>query len=72
MFSVSKFLRKPNPFANENGYNDAWLGLSKANPYIVDSVDYQQYEWGYQEGLDDVEEFKSTPYTYPSNGYEGV
>lgn len=72
MFSVPKFLRKPNPLANESGYNDAWLGLNKANPFPIDSVDYKQYEWGYQEGLDDVDEFNSTPYTYTSNEYEGV
>lgn len=72
MSSVSKLLRIQESMANENGYNDAWLGLNKANPFPVDSVDYKQYEWGYQEGLDDVDEFNSTPYVYKSDEYEGV
>lgn len=71
MFSASKFLRpKSNPWANENGYNDAWLGLSNNNPYPVGSIDYQQYEWGYNEAKDDADELSSVPYYYPSNEYE--
>ena len=73
MFSASESQR-PNrergSFANDAGYNDAWLGIANQNPFPVNSIDYRQYEWGYNEALDDINELDEAPAFYPSNEYE--
>lgn len=71
MFGVSNFLR-PNKHSDANcmGYNDAWLGISNNNPYPINTPDYHQYEWGYNQAIDDVSELADAPIYYSSNEYE--
>ena len=57
MFGASNFFeRYQTSRANEMGFDTAVLGLDKINPFQEGSVDHKQWEWGYQEGLDTMEE----------------
>lgn len=68
MFTI--FNRQPKEsLANSHGYNDAWLGIGNQNPYPVGSIDHKQYDWGYNEAIQLVEEYDSVPSYYPSNEY---
>lgn len=65
MFGASSFLRPKNTNANDLGFDCAYLGLDKQNPFPVGSIDHKNYEWGYNEGLDMLEELReATPFIY--------
>lgn len=68
MFSLSKWLRPQENEANAHGFNCAFLGLDKVNPYPEGSIDHKQFEWGWNEGNDLVQETNETPVLYPGSG----
>jgi hypothetical protein len=71
LFSAAKFLNTLCGYneANMHGFNCAYLGLKKENPYLVGSIDHQQFEWGWNEGIQLVEDFENTPICYPGYMY---
>lgn len=46
-----------NSMAEEMGYNNAWLGLDKSNPFANGTPENKAYEWGYNTATDDIEEW---------------
>jgi hypothetical protein len=73
LFGIAEFLRPRHErasLANDAGYNDAWLGLAYNNPFPLGTIDYKQYEWGYNQAQNDVDELADAPSFYPSNEYE--
>lgn len=68
MFGLSQFMRTKNSVANDHGFDAAMLGLTKENPYPPNTIDYKQWEWGYQEGIDTLEETVSVHHI--SNEYK--
>lgn len=54
--------------AENMGYDCAWLGLTNSNPFPISTINYNRYEWGFNEALDDIEEWKDA--TYPSDEYD--
>ena len=70
MFSAAKFFNIGFSEANMHGFNCAYLGVDKNNPYPLGSNDYKQFELGWNEGIDLLNETNSVPSTYPySNEY---
>lgn len=69
MFTISKWLRPSENEANMHGFNCAYLGVDKVNPYPVGSNDHKQFELGWNEGNELVQEVNNTPVYYPSNEY---
>jgi hypothetical protein len=71
MFSASNFLRKKHAIANEHGFNAAMLGLDNANPYPLGTTEHKEWEWGWNEGQDTLEEHVNAHNDYSiSNEYE--
>lgn len=56
MFGLSKFFERRTSIANDHGFNAAMLGLDKINPYPIGSIDHKQWEWGWNEGIDTLQE----------------
>lgn len=56
------FRKKSLGIANDHGYNDAWLGLPNTNPYPAYQPEYAEYNRGYQDGEDLVEEYTNSSY----------
>ncbi len=70
MFQLSKWLRPQESEANAHGFNCAYLGVDKMNPYPPNTIDWAEYEWGWNEGIDLVNETNDVPITHPfSNEY---
>ena len=65
MFGLSKSLNRNASAANEHGFDAAYLGLDKANPYPVGTIDHKQWEWGYNEGIDLLAEHDTASNPYP-------
>lgn len=57
MFNWDKNKRDTYSLAYDKGWNDCWLGLDKANPYPINSIDYKQYEWGWNDASDLLDEY---------------
>ena len=68
MFGASAFLRPTHQKANELGFDSACLGLDKINPFPVGSVEHKQWEWGWNEGIEMLNEYEEAAY-YPSDEY---
>ena len=52
MFGTSEYLRTKNSVANNAGFDAAFMGLDRVNPYPVGSVDHKQWEWGWEDGME--------------------
>ena len=60
MFTFGR--KKSHDLANDHGYNDAWLGIPNSNPYPVGSLSHREYNFGFDEGEDLVDEFTKVNY----------
>jgi hypothetical protein len=69
MFGASNFLRPKHSNANDHGFDCAYLGLDKHNPYPPGSIDHKQWEWGWNEGMDMLGELEAVPIHPFSNEY---
>ncbi len=69
MFTRSNKQKIEAQAAEDQGYDCAWLGLDASNPYPVGSVNHIRYEWGYNEGIKHIEEWKEAFFPF-WNEYE--
>lgn len=60
MFSVDHLFAMKSQ-AYDKGWNDSWLGIERVNPFPYQGVEWHQYEWGYNEAEDSLDELASAP-----------
>lgn len=72
MFTLSKWLRPKESEANAHGFNCAFLGVDKVNPYPPGTIDHKQFEWGWEEGNDLVKDSETAIHNYNSGDNEHV
>ncbi len=60
MFTFDR-LAQHKSHAFDHGWDCAWTGVERNNPYIVNSVEWHQFEWGYNEAEDTLSELDEAP-----------